>query len=245
MKGNDHLILSLETSTAKCSAALSSEAGVLAFRETSEPKAHASSLAPFVKELMDEVSVSFAELDAVAVSGGPGSYTGLRVGVSTAKGICFGCGKPLVSVGTLEILAYQALESVPMTPQTLIVPMVDARRMEVYTQEFSSGCEPLTECRASILDGDSYLKEASEYGHIVFIGDGVRKYHDFLTQTAPAGVLNGASFIECCPDARAMQLPALRKFLAGQFEDPAYYEPFYLKEFVAGVSRKGILTPSL
>ncbi len=241
MKDDRKLILLLETSTVRCSAALSADGEIIGYRETSEPRAHAASLAPFVKELLEEAGVDFGMLDAVAVSGGPGSYTGLRVGVSTAKGICFGSSRPLISVGTLELLAYQALASGAVTSGSLIVPMVDARRMEVYTCQYSSECEPLSDCEAKILDADSFVQESSLYRNMVFIGDGVEKYRQFLVDTDLSGRLAGCTFLETCPDAKAMAIPALKKLEAGIFEDSAYYEPFYLKEFVAGVSKKSVL----
>lgn len=233
-------ILLLETSTAKCSAALAEGMTIISHRETDVPKAHASRLSPFVDEMLKETSLSMNDIDAVAVSGGPGSYTGLRVGVSTAKGLCFGAGKPLISIGTLEILAWQAVGLSDVLPDAVIVPMVDARRMEVYTQTFSASCEPLSECGAKVLDGESFNDLFACGKKIVFIGDGVEKYRLFLETHFPRKTAS-AAFIQCCPDASAMISPALRKFTSGEFEDSAYYEPFYLKEFVAGISRKSVL----
>lgn len=233
-------ILLLETSTARCSAALADGNKIVSHRETEVPKAHASQLCPFVDGILKEMSLTLRDIDAVAVSGGPGSYTGLRVGVSTAKGLCFGAGKPLISVGTLEVLVWQAIESRELPHGAMIVPMVDARRMEVYTQVFSAGGEPLTECGAVVLDGDSFGDLFASGNMLVFIGDGVEKYRRLLEGQAPEKAAS-CIFIECCPDAGAMAVPALRKLEAGQFEDSAYYEPFYLKEFVAGISRKSVL----
>ncbi|MBQ0006546.1 MAG: tRNA (adenosine(37)-N6)-threonylcarbamoyltransferase complex dimerization subunit type 1 TsaB [Alistipes sp.] len=233
-------ILLLETSTVRCSVALAEGMTIVSHRETDVPKAHASKLSPFVDEMLKETSLSMKDIDAVAVSGGPGSYTGLRVGVSTAKGLCFGAGKPLISVGTLEILAWQAAGMLESPIDAIIVPMVDARRMEVYTQTFSASCEALSECEAKVLDEDSFSKLFACGKKIVFVGDGVEKYHLFLKSHSPEKTAS-CIFLHCCPDASAMLSPSLRKFASGDFEDSAYYEPFYLKEFVAGISRKSVL----
>jgi len=233
-------ILLLETSTSRCSAALAVNGKVVAHRETEEPKAHAAMLCPFVKEIMQEAALPFGNIDAVAVSGGPGSYTGLRVGVSTAKGLCFGAEKPLVSVDTLEVLAWQAIEGGFAPDGAVIVPMIDARRMEVYTKSFSSRGEALSECEAVILDENSFAGRFDRGETLVFIGDGAGKYKFFL-ESVSSPYLEKSVFIECCPDASGMVRPAFRKFVAGDFESSAYYEPFYLKEFVAGISRKSVL----
>lgn len=233
-------LLLLETSTSRCSAALCDGERIISHRETEEPKAHASRLSPFVESMLKETGLTLSDIDAVAVSGGPGSYTGLRVGVSTAKGLCFGGEKPLVSVGTLEVLAWQAAEAQTLPSGAIIIPMVDARRMEVYTQTFSADCKPLTECEAKVLDSDSFADLFASGCRLVFIGDGVGKYRSLLEEQAPEKAV-ACIFMECCPDACAMAVPALRRAAAGQFEDSAYYEPFYLKEFVAGISKKSVL----
>jgi len=233
-------ILLLETSTSKCSAALSDGERIISHRETEDPRAHASRLCPFVDGILKEAGLAISDLDAVAVSGGPGSYTGLRVGVSTAKGLCFGGEKPLISVGTLDVLAWQAIEAHTLPSGAIIIPMVDARRMEVYTQTFSTAGEPLSECEAKVLDADSFSDLFASGNILVFIGDGVEKYRRFLEEHSPEKV-SVCIFMEQCPDARAMAVPASRKAASGLFEDSAYYEPFYLKEFVAGVSKKSVL----
>jgi len=233
-------ILLIETSTSRCSAALVDGGTVTAHRQTEEPRAHASQLCPFVDGMLKEGSMTLQDLDAVAVSGGPGSYTGLRVGVSTAKGFCFGGDKPLISVGTLDILAWQAIGTRELPHGAIIIPMVDARRMEVYTQLFSSVGEPLSECESKVLDVCSFDDLSASGNLLVFVGDGVGKYRRLLEEQAPRKV-EDSIFMECCPDACAMAVPASRRFDAGQFESSAYYEPFYLKEFVTGISRKSVL----
>ena len=233
-------IILIETSTALCSTALV-ENGVLAsYRESSAPKAHASLTAVFIQEMLDERGLTLADCDAICVSKGPGSYTGLRVGVSTAKGLCFGSGKPLIAVGTLDTLVFQALsDDIPTEPFKYIIPMIDARRMEVYTAVFKIATTPedsrndveqITETAPMIIDETSFA-EYLEQGPCLFIGDGAGKCADVLKHP-------NAHFRQCYPKASSMLSPALAALKAGDFKDVAYFEPFYLKEFVATVSKK-------
>ena len=226
----DRIIL-IETSTALCSTALAEDGKIISYRESTAPKAHASLTAVFIKEMLDEHGLTIADCDAVCVSMGPGSYTGLRVGVSTAKGLCFGAGKPLLAVGTLDTLVWQAI-SEGMLPNgcKYIVPMVDARRMEVYTAVFSTEGKQLTETEPHIVTGESFADKLAE-GPVLFIGDGAEKCRAVLTHP-------NAHFVQCCPKASAMLIPATEEYRAQNFRDVAYFEPFYLKEFVATVSRK-------
>lgn len=224
-------IILIETSTALCSAALAEDGRIISYKESREPKAHASLTAVFVKELLDGNGLGIADCDAVCVSMGPGSYTGLRVGVSTAKGLCFGSGKPLLAVGTLDTLVWQAI-SEGLLPEGCkhIIPMVDARRMEVYTAVFSTEGKQLTETEPHIVTEESFASELAE-GPVLFIGDGAEKCKAVLTHP-------NAHFVQCCPKASAMLTPAMAEYTAGHFRDVAYFEPFYLKEFVATVSKK-------
>ena len=224
-------LLLIETSTALCSVALAVDGEVVASRESDQPRAHAAMTAPFIKELLDKRGLVAADLDAVCVSAGPGSYTGLRVGVSTAKGICFAAGIPLLSVGTLEVLVGQA-RAEGLIPEgcRYVIPLLDARRMEVYTAVFSPEGERLTEVEPRVIDAESFSRERSE-GPVLFIGDGAAKCSEVL-----AG--DGVRFVQAFPHAAAMLQPALREFEAGRFQDTAYFEPFYLKDFVATVSRR-------
>ena len=284
----ERLIL-IETSTALCSAALAEDGVITAYRESSAPKAHASLTAVFIQEMLEEKGLTIADCDAVCVSKGPGSYTGLRVGVSTAKGLCFGSGKPLIAIGTLDILTAQAQEAssetgiaapsgtviadpsetvIADTSETVIadhsgtliadpsetviadlignpshiVPMIDARRMEVYAATFKRTDAPtnhseatprytqVTETAPAIIDETSYT-DLLEQGPVLFIGDGAGKCADVIKHP-------NATFIQCWPKASAMLQPALRAYRERRFEDVAYFEPFYLKEFVATVSKK-------
>ena len=217
-------IILIETSTALCSVALAEDGAVTAYRESSAPKAHASLTAVFIQELLSERELTLADCDAVCVSMGPGSYTGLRVGVSTAKGLCFGSGKPLLAVGTLDTLVAQAASDA-----RFIIPMVDARRMEVYTAVFENGRQ-ITETAPAIIDENSFA-EYLEQGPCLFIGDGAGKCADVIKH-------QNAHFCQCHPKASSMLSPALAAYKEKRFEDVAYFEPFYLKEFVATVSKK-------
>ena len=240
-------IILIETSTALCSAAIAEDGVITAYRESSAPKAHASLTSVFIDEMLRERGITLADCDAVCVSMGPGSYTGLRVGVSTAKGLCFGSGKPLLAVGTLDTLVAQASSVIPSastvipsastvipsevegSPYRFIIPMIDARRMEVYTAVFENGAQ-ITETAPMIIDETSFA-EYLEQGPCLFIGDGAGKCADVLKHP-------NAHFCQCWPNAAAMLQPALAALAAGDFKDVAYFEPFYLKEFVATVSKK-------
>ena len=313
-------IILIETSTALCSVALAEDGAVVGYRESSAPKAHASLTAVFIQEMLGERGLTMADCDAVCVSMGPGSYTGLRVGVSTAKGLCFGSGKPLLAVGTLDTLVAQAAAACypdapachpdaaachpdapachpdapachpdapachpdapachpersegsfhcpPSGNYRYIIPMIDARRMEVYTAVFEAAGTPdvhpilpgashvlpskaevidevveadakespryrqITETAPAIIDETSF-SEYLEQCPCLFIGDGAGKCADVIRHP-------NATFCQCWPKASSMLEPAVAAFRAGNFQDVAYFEPFYLKEFVATVSKK-------
>ena len=222
-------ILLIETSTAQLSTALAEDGVVKSFRICDEPRMQAALTAPYVKEVLEGLSVK--DLDAVCVGKGPGSYTGLRVGVSTAKGLCFGAGIPLLSAGTLDVLVQEA-HRLGVVPDGCrhIVPMVDARRMEVYTAVFTPDGRQLTETAPVIVDASSFADELSA-GPVLFIGDGALKCREVLTSA-------NAFFAEAFPTAMAMAPLAQAAYDEKRFEDVAYFEPFYLKDFVATVSRK-------
>ena len=224
----DEKILMIETSTECCSVALSDGERIIASKAGDTPKLHASMLVPYISGILEEAGLPADGFDAVAVSEGPGSYTGLRVGVSTAKGLCFGSGKPLISVDTLQVLAMQAEGRFRR-----IVPMIDARRMEVYSAVFDTERNKLGETGAVILDENSFAEEL-ELGSVLFIGTGAEKFKTVCQHP-------NASFKVCSPLAEAMLIPALKSMQKKEFEDVAYFEPFYLKEFVAGISKKSVL----
>jgi tRNA threonylcarbamoyladenosine biosynthesis protein TsaB len=226
----ERLIL-IETSTALCSVALAENGAIVAYRESSALKAHASLTAVFIQEVLQEKGITLEDCDAVCVSKGPGSYTGLRVGVSTAKGLCFGSRKPLIAVGTLDTLVAQAQmpDQAGNDGPRFIVPMIDARRMEVYTAIFENGTQT-TETSPMIIDENSFA-DILEQGPVLFIGDGAGKCADVIRHP-------NARFCQCNPTASAMLQPAIEALKEKRFEDVAYFEPFYLKEFVATVSKK-------
>lgn len=298
-------IILLETSTSLCSAALLEDGEIVASRRSSEPRAHAAMTAPFVKEMLDERGLRVSDCDAVCLSMGPGSYTGLRVGSSTAKGLCFGGGIPLLAVSTLDVLVAQAQEEGLPEGCRYIVPMIDARRMEVYTAVYTADGQRLTDVAPVIVESIESLgipslgvgssscplgadrlglmhlegtgsssassgimearsADAGGFGgnacsvrvHVaprrqtadpsgvrplgvqgdssavtVFIGDGVQKCKPVLTG-------DHFRFRQECPTADAMMEPALRELRAGNFRDTAYFEPFYLKDFIATMPKK-------
>lgn len=219
-------IILIETSTSLCSVALAIGARVVESRESSAPRAHASLTALFIKEILDAQGLKVEDCDAVCVCAGPGSYTGLRVGVSTAKGLCFAASLPLLSVDTLEVLAQQA----DCDSYTTIVPMIDARRMEVYTACYSPNLERRTEIMSVVVDESSFASELAE-GEVLFIGDGAQKCSTVIKSPR-------AHFCQINPHASAMIKPALREWEQRNFRDIAYFEPFYLKQFTATISKK-------
>ena len=226
-------ILLIETATSLCSAALIQGEEITAYRESAEPRAHAAMTAVFIDQILKEKGLKVSDCDAVCVSSGPGSYTGLRVGSSTAKGLCFGAGIPLLSAGTLDILVWKAIgEGLLPDGCKYIVPMIDARRMEVYSAVYSISGQRLTEVEPAIIDSGSFSKELSE-GPVLFIGDGAGKCAGTL-------VCDNAHFVQCNPDAKSMLVPALNAWKEKRFENTAYFEPFYLKQFVATVSKKNL-----
>lgn len=231
-------IILIETSTSLCTTALIRDEKIVCVRESGEARSQASMTAPFVKEMLDEAGIGMQDCDAVCVSAGPGSYTGLRVGVSTAKGLCFASGIPLISVNTLELLVNQAV-SQDLIPEGCnhVIPMIDARRMEVYSAVFSrdeaGNFVQSGEISPVVVDAGSFLKEREE-GKVLFIGDGAGKCSELL-----AG--EGCIFVQTNPRAEAMLKPALKAYKEKRFESTAYFEPFYLKQFVATVSKKNLL----
>jgi len=218
----------IETSTECCSVALAEGERIVAERVDETPKQQSALLAPYIAAVLEEAGWKAAGLDAVAVSEGPGSYTGLRVGVSTAKGICFGAGVPLIGVDTLQILACQGAARTDM-----IIAMLDARRMEVYAAPFDGAAHKLDDTMAVILDENSYAAEL-EAGTVLFIGTGAAKFQAIRPHP-------NARFQSCFPLASAMLQPARTALQKKEFKDVAYFEPFYLKEFVAGVTKHAVL----
>lgn len=215
-------ILCIETASTNCSVALAKHGNILALKEDyNNGFSHAERLHIFIRDILAENDMQLSNLDAIAVSKGPGSYTGLRIGVSAAKGLCFSLGIPLISVSTLTALAYQVKE------KALIITMLDARRMEVYSAVFNKERKQIQDTSAMILNENSYL-EYLENGPVYFIGSGVTKFKEISRHS-------NANFIEGkLPSANEMVELAISKYKISDFEDVAYFEPYYLKDFMAG-----------
>jgi len=216
------LVLNIETTTTNCSVSLSKDGEILVLKEdNSLGYSHAETLHVFIDEAFKKAKIEPLEIDAVAVSKGPGSYTGLRIGVSSAKGLCFALNKPLISIDTLESLARQL-----QIEDGFIVPMLDARRLEVYSAIFNSKFELHREVQAEILSEDSY-SAILETDKVYFIGSGVEKTKSLIQHP-------NAIFIEGkLPSANEMALLSEIKIKKSDTEDVAYFEPYYLKDFVA------------
>jgi len=228
-------ILCIETSTTVCSVALGDENGILGVREVSDPKAHSTKLPLLIEEVLKESNITANELDAVAVSKGPGSYTGLRIGVSMAKGICYASKIPLIGVSSLQAMAMGILfTKSDIDSSWLLCPMIDARRMEVYTAFYDSNANPITDVNAVIIDQNSFSEHLASKT-ILFFGDGSPKCKNVISN-------QNAIFIDdFSPSARFMLPLALKAFNNEQFEDTAYFEPFYLKDFIATKAKNKII----
>jgi len=225
-------ILLIETATAVCSVALSVDGKIRFLKEEIGLNLHASNLTLFIEDVVSKSDLKFSDLDAVAVSKGPGSYTGLRIGVSTAKGLCYALEKPLIAVETLEMMAAGFKIQNP-DYQGLICPMIDARRMEVYTSVYDSNLNLLQPTSAKIIDENSFAEFQSE-NTITFLGDGAAKCADSLkNQNA---LFSDLSF----NSAANMHLLAEKAYNDNKFEDVAYFEPFYLKDFVLTQPKKKV-----
>jgi tRNA threonylcarbamoyladenosine biosynthesis protein TsaB len=228
-------ILHIETATQVCSVALSDDGKLLGIRESSEKNSHSATVTVFIDEVMKAAGMTYGELDAVAVSMGPGSYTGLRIGVSTAKGICFAVDKPLIGISTLQSMA-AGMQGFP-TPgfPTLFCPMIDARRMEVYNALYRPDLALFREVSADIIGEDSFSDELLKF-RVIFAGDGAAKCKPVL------GHHPNALFIdEFQVSATHMIRLAEEKFSRTEFEDVAYFEPYYLKDFIPGIPKiKGL-----
>lgn len=228
-------ILNIETATSVCSAAISVNGKIIVVEESNENNVHAEKLAVFIESVLKKATLSLKNIDAIAVGSGPGSYTGLRIGSSTAKGLCYGLNKPLISIPTLKAMAIAAAkESLPISlhsegykKQILYCPMIDARRLEVYTALYDVLGKEISPVHAKILDTNSfaeYLKDTT----IAFFGDGMNKMKSlFPTPT------NMIWLEDIYASASNFAPLAEEAYNAGRFSDLAYYEPFYLKDFVA------------
>jgi tRNA threonylcarbamoyladenosine biosynthesis protein TsaB len=225
-------ILCIETATEVCSVAISSQGKLLALEENHEGNAHASPLHLLVPKVLDSAGIALQDLDAIAVSKGPGSYTGLRVGVSTAKGYCYALGIPLIGINTLESLVRgQGLGERQQETTSLYVPMLDARRMEVYCAVFDNQANMLQETEAKIIDETSFA-DLFEDNEIYFLGNGAAKCKSIITHP------NARFLDDVLCTAKGMVQVAFEAFQSKRFENTAYFEPFYLKDFVGTTPKK-------
>lgn len=227
-------LLNIETSTIACSIAVSSDSKIVYKREELNGPSHASLLGVFVNDAITFIRKNELTLDAVAVSCGPGSYTGLRIGVSEAKGLCFGLDLPLIAINTLLIMAAKVVKSKSLQEGVLLCPMIDARRMEVYTGIYNQDLMLIRDIQADIVDENSY-RELLENHKIAFFGNGAEKCKEYLLH-------DNAIFLDnIYPLASDMIDLAERSLQDNSFVDVAYFEPFYLKEFVATTPKNKVL----
>jgi len=226
-------ILQIETATASCSVALAKDGIVVGCKQVNERNIHAEVITLFIDELISTAGVKYTDLDAVAVSCGPGSYTGLRIGVSTAKGLCFALDKPLIAIETLEAMTFGMIgkEEQVTGSNILLCPMIDARRMEVFTAVFNADGERVKETSAEIIDENSF-SDLLKDKRLLFFGDGAEKCRAILGGNSNA--LFFAGFINSAVDLTPR---ALEKFRNKEFENVGYFEPYYLKDFIAGKSK--------
>lgn len=225
-------LLTIETSTAVCSSALSRNGQLLLNKESFQGQSHATLLGVFVHEIMAYVREHNLSPDAIAVSSGPGSYTGLRIGVSEAKGLSYGLGIPLIAVSTPLVMA--SMTAGQADSDLLLCPMIDARRMEVYATFYDQSLHTVRETAADIVDGESYA-DLLEQHKVLFFGNGAEKCRAVITHP------NALFLDDIHPLASAMVPLAEKAFAERRFVDTAYFEPFYLKEFVATVARNKLI----
>lgn len=224
-------ILSIETSTGICSVAVQTNGQVVSSREDNRRNSHSANITLFIDEVVKEAGLSLSQIDAVAVGKGPGSYTGLRIGVSAAKGLCYALNKPLIALNSLQTMACHPALLQYTAANTLLCSMIDARRMEVYCALYNPALEVVKDTEALIVDSTSFGTELAAQ-QVVFFGDGADKCKDtihhpnavFVPDIYPSVLHNGAL--------------ALNAYKQQRFEDVAYFEPFYLKEFVGTVAKQ-------
>ncbi len=229
------LLLNIETATNICSVALSEDEKLLSLKESSEEKSHASLLTVFIENIFQEEEISAKDLDAVVVSKGPGSYTGLRIGISAAKGLAYGANIKFIAIGTLQAMALAAneLPTYNFSNDTWFCPMIDARRMEVYSAFYDINNQEKRQVSADIIDENAY-KDILDERPVVFFGNGSDKCKTFIRH-------KNATFIsDFTPSARDMIPIAVNKLKNSHVEDVAYFEPYYLKDFIATKPKKNI-----
>jgi tRNA threonylcarbamoyladenosine biosynthesis protein TsaB len=228
------LILNLETATTVCSVSLAKDGTLLSLKELNEDYTHAENLTVFIEDVLSQSKVKLSDVHAIAVSKGPGSYTGLRIGVSTAKGLCYSLDKPLIAINTLEHFASSVIlsPSKKQDPTSFFCPMIDARRMEVYCAVYDGQGKEIRPTAAEIIDGISFADLLSN-NPVYFFGDGSVKCKEVLSKN------KNAFFIDHkVPSAKDMISFSEKMYNEKQFEDVAYFEPFYLKDFVGGKKKE-------
>ncbi len=220
-------ILNIETSTKKCSVSISKESKVIALEEINDGTySHSEKLHLFIDKALQKTGISISDLSAIAVSKGPGSYTGLRIGVSAAKGLCFALAIPLISVPTLQVLALQIKKD-----NGFVIPLLDARRMEVYSSVFNVENQRLRKTKAEVINENSF-REYLEEQKVYFLGDGAEKCKNIIKHS------NAIYIDNALPSAKEMAQLSYQKWLQKDFEDVAYFEPYYLKDFMVTSSKK-------
>ena len=229
------LILSIETSTKVCSVALHSDGKLLSCKESFVPNSHSELINLFIAEVLTGAKIDNSKISAICISSGPGSYTGLRIGTSTAKGLCFALDIPLIAIDSLKGLAQKVVEgNFNLSENDIISPMIDARRMEVYCSLYSSKGDTISEPEAKILDENSF-NETLLNQKVFFVGDGSEKFKEIVNH-------ENAVFLDAVlPSATSFGQLAFQKFKSNELEDLAYFEPFYLKEFHTIPSKKNLL----
>ena len=222
------MILNIETATTNCSVSIAQEGLVVAFKEIAELNySHAEQLHVFIQEVLLEAAISLSDIKAIAVSKGPGSYTGLRIGVSAAKGLCYALNIPLIAIPTLKSLSLQCQ---PKAGE-VVLPMLDARRMEVYISAYDHKGEELHPTEAKILEENSLSEWMASYSKVYFIGSGAQKAFEVHHQS-------NISVLDTLPSAKEMAGLSYQKYVAKDFEDLAYFEPYYLKDFMGPIPKK-------
>lgn len=229
----DIYILQIETATPVCAVALSKNGETIATIDADEPNLHASHLTIFIEQVLAEADLAFADLAAIAVSMGPGSYTGLRIGVSTAKGLCYGLDIPLIGINTLDAMFFGFAQAHPSEIAEVAIPMIDARRMEVYMALYEKGGHKVVDTVARIIDVDAFYAEDGKMVDYVLFGTGADKFIPVFSERSDVRIYpdfkNSAGFLSAS---------AFQRYEDGDFEDLVHFEPFYLKDFIATTPKK-------
>ncbi len=226
-------ILSIETATNICSVAIHRDGKIMVSTDLHSEKSHSGALAILIEQLLAHCEIEFKDLNAIAISSGPGSYTGLRIGLSTAKGLCYALNIPLIAVSSLDAMANQVMNFNYTDFKTLLIPMLDARRMEVFYKILSPNLKEIKPLSNLILEEASFDKYISEYDAILLFGNGAPKAKELMKDKVNVKIIENVN-----PSASSMGLHAFQRYERGHFEDLAYFEPNYGKEFYSPVSKK-------